>query len=221
MIPVPQAPSFRGLLPGCILASSGPCLLQKLIQDTALGRLDSFLSFFFFANDGYIVFAELQVPPASPGLLCPCSSPLPALSKDSELHRGRKHRASLSSAHWVLFSPESEKRQTGCEAARGGALPGAAWPLLGWLNLDWTLDPSPFCTAQTPWLCCQGRRLGRRAPKSGELGDASPLCPFSCRLTLGMCQGQRLSCLFDTFLHNLNLQVTSEQGTPCPHTQAL
>lgn len=54
-------------------------------------------------------------------------------------------------------------------------------------------------------------------PKSGELGDASPLCPFSCRLTLGICQGQRLSCLFDTFLHNLNLQVTSKQGTPCPH----
>lgn len=56
---------------------------------------------------------------------------------------------------------------------------------------------------------------------SGELGDALPLCPISCCPPYPFCQGQRLSCLFDTFLHNLNLQVTSEQGTPCPHPQAL
>lgn len=164
MIPVPQAPSFRGLLPGCILASSGPCLLQKLFQDTALGRLDSFLSFFFFffANDGYIVFAELQVPPASPGLLCPCSSLLPALSKDSELHRGRKHRASLSSAHWVLFSQESEERQTGCETATGGALTRGCWGweglCLGRPGLCWT--GSTLTGPLTPARFVQHRLLG-------------------------------------------------------------
>lgn len=46
MILIPQAPSVWGLLPGCILASSGPCLLQKLIQQTAPGRPNSLLFFF-------------------------------------------------------------------------------------------------------------------------------------------------------------------------------
>lgn len=46
VILIPQAPSVWGLLPGCILASSGPCLLQKLIQQTAPGRPNSLLFFF-------------------------------------------------------------------------------------------------------------------------------------------------------------------------------
>lgn len=107
MILVPLASSVWGLLPSCILASSGPCLLQKLIQDTAQGdRTLSYLFFFFLANDGFHqVFAEFQVPPASPGPLCPCSSLLPGLPKDSELHQGRKHRASLSTANWGPVLP--------------------------------------------------------------------------------------------------------------------
>lgn len=46
VILIPQAPSVWGLLPGCILASSGPCLLQKLIQQTVPGRPNSLLFFF-------------------------------------------------------------------------------------------------------------------------------------------------------------------------------
>lgn len=59
MILIPQAPSVWGLLPGCILASSGPCLLQKLIQQTAPGRPNSLLFFFFFfADDSSITSSQ-------------------------------------------------------------------------------------------------------------------------------------------------------------------
>lgn len=47
VILIPQAPSVWGLLPDCILASSGPCLLQKLIQQTAPGRPSSLLYYYF------------------------------------------------------------------------------------------------------------------------------------------------------------------------------
>lgn len=52
MTPVPLVPSVWEQLPGCILASSGPCLWQKFIQDTAPGLPNSFL--LVFPPDGSI-----------------------------------------------------------------------------------------------------------------------------------------------------------------------
>lgn len=98
----------------------------------------------------------------------------------------------------ALGSPESEDRQA-LEAVGGGALtpvsvasdhgswgwkglnPGLAWPSPCW-------DVSPVTGPLTLACFVQHRLLGPvvRAgglgggPKSGELGDASPLCPFSC-----------------------------------------
>ena len=50
-----RLPESGGLRPGSILASSGPHLLQKLFKILLQGRLDSFLPFFFFANNGSII----------------------------------------------------------------------------------------------------------------------------------------------------------------------
>lgn len=49
----------------------------------------------------------------------------------------------------------------------------------------------------------------------GSQGMRRPFCPSHAPCP-GTCRRHRLSCLFDTLLHNLNLQVTSEQGTPVP-----
>lgn len=104
-----------GLRPGSILASSGPHLLQKLIQDTAPGQTGLFPTFFLFCQQRFHhLLTELQAPQASPRPLC--SSLLPAVLKESELHQGRKHRASGSAADWGPVSTDSEPRQAALEA---------------------------------------------------------------------------------------------------------
>lgn len=45
--PILRLPQSGGLLPGCIL-TSGPCLLQKLIQDTAPGQIRLFPTLFIY-----------------------------------------------------------------------------------------------------------------------------------------------------------------------------
>lgn len=69
----------------------------ETIQDTAPGQTGLFPTFFLFCQQRFHhLLAELQAPPASPRPLC--SSLLLALLKESELHQGRKHRASKSAA---------------------------------------------------------------------------------------------------------------------------
>lgn len=106
------------------------------------------------------------------------------------------------------ISPTTEPLTLACFAQ--------ASSLLGCLTNDWTLDPGLFCTAQTSWPCCQGWGVWREPQRWGVGGCITPSAPSHALHTPGIYQGQRLSCLFDTFLHNLNLQVISEQGTPVP-----
>lgn len=104
--------SVWGLLPSCILASSGSCLLQKLIQDTAQGdRTLSYLFFFFLANDGSIKSSQssrCHQPPQGR------SVPAPACSQVSQrtlsCTKGESTGPLCQLLTGVLFSPESEKR---------------------------------------------------------------------------------------------------------------
>ena len=133
----------------------------ETIQDTAPGQTGLFPTFFLFCQQRFHhLLTELQAPPASPRPLC--SSLLLALLKESELHQGRKHRASKSAADWGPVSADSEPRRAALEAAltpvvvaRGCcrlglkvAQPGAGRLLPAWTahqGLD--LDPGLFCTA--------------------------------------------------------------------------
>lgn len=82
----PRPPQFGGLLPGCILASSGPCLLQKLIQDTGLGWTGLFPTF-FSSDDGSIISLQSSRRHQPPwGLSATRSSLFSPLPKESELH---------------------------------------------------------------------------------------------------------------------------------------
>lgn len=153
-----------------------PCVLWSLPPAETNSRhgpraTEIFPTFFGGADDGSIT--SLQ-----------SSSLLPALPKESELHRGRKRRAFLSTG--ALFSPESEKRQTGFEGTGGDAGTPGSW---GWkplcLGLAWPvcwdvsplMDPGPrpvlYSTDSLALLL--GLEVGEGAYLWGIRGGISPL----------------------------------------------
>lgn len=194
----PRPRPSGGLPPGCILASSGPCLLQKLTQDTGPGWTGLFPVFF-----------PLMMVPShhhrAPGTTCLLGASL--LPKPACFHLSQRSLSCTKRENTgppcqllmgVLNSPESEDRQA-LETVGGGTLSpvlvtsdhgswgwrglslGLAWPSPCW-------DVSPNTGPLTLACFVQHRLLGPvvRAgvlgggPKNGKLGDASPLCPFSC-----------------------------------------
>lgn len=193
----PRPRESGGLLPGCTLASSGPCLLQKLIQDTGPGWTGLFPVF----PPMVMVPLHHHRAPGTTSLLGASLPPTPAcfhLSQRSpSCTEGESTGPPCQLPTGALGSPESEDRRA-LEAVGGGALtPGlvvsdhGSWSWKGLnLGLAW---PSPFwdvspVTGPLTLACfVQHRLLGPvvRAgglgggPKSGELGDALPLCPFS------------------------------------------
>lgn len=194
----PRPRQSGGLLPGCILASSLPCLLQKLIQDTGPGWTGLFPVY----PPLMMVPSHHHRAPGATSLLGASLPPAPAcfhLSQRSlSCTEGESTGPPCQPLTEALGSPEPEDRRAQ-EAVGGGALTPVlvasdhgSW---GWKRLNLELawpspcwDVSPVTGPLTLACFVQYRLLGPvvRAggsgggPKSGELGDASPLCPFSC-----------------------------------------
>lgn len=144
------------------------------------------------------------------------------LSKGSEPCRGSKDRVFLPAAGGPS-APQSLRGRHGLwrlweEAAAGVCQHpslGLAWPLSYW-------DIS-LVTCSSSLACFVQHRLLRPIVRVGGCGEGAQgwgprghPSPSHASYTPDICQGQRLSCVFDTFLPNLNLQVTSEQGTLVP-----
>lgn len=146
------------------------------------------------AGDGTIISSQSSKHPRPPWGL---SSPAPACSQLSHRSPNCTKGESIGPAGQLLtgalfiqtLSKDRQAPEAVLRSRFGGTWPlglqvaqlgvGLAFSLLRWLTSDRTLDSGLFCTAQTLWPCCQGWGLGR-GTHGWELGDASPLCPFSC-----------------------------------------
>lgn len=117
---LPRPPQSGGLPPACVLASSGPCLLQKLIQDTGRGGTGLF-PIFSPSDDGPSTSSQSSRATSLPGASLP---PAPACSHLSQrslsCSEGESPGPPCQQLTGALGSPETADRQA-LEAGGGGA----------------------------------------------------------------------------------------------------